>query len=1612
MNDINENYFDVKEYNNFRAFLYSPAGDFLGEVELVRPRLSLRTTGFGIIDFQLPEFYFNESPIDDSDPNNNYGDITFNEKINSVLDGYEIEIWFGNLISNDINKFKKMRFKIQTRPRDMADEKTTYSYRGLTNEIELSKVPIINWPGIKVDQYKQISGPFSSDPVVNDASEPVLISLTFLNNPVEDTEFIYRVHTDYQIEEPLRAANTNNPSLMGEEEYLLYEDGGVWKVWVWVPANIATPTDEFGTNVVWSDDSYNYNLYFETEETEIDSTLEFSPYYLKDGLGIEEILKDLINNINPNFIDWSLGTITEAAKEEVRSQLSFSNTDFYEMIVSLADNYQIYIDFDTMNREINIMKLEEFGEDRGLRLEYGKYIKGINQDFTTDNMINYMQGSDADNVGFADVSWTSDNYIEDYSYYLSGAYWNGSELVGTSKWLSTELATEIAKTNYYKNLFNDEVWGSDSLIGIANIKKQLQEKINKKENDLVELEADVELIEGVIEAYENSDETTQNTLNTKAVTAAYSVPEILPSQTYEFSSLGTSIFIDGTSDYYFVESTIRNFTSGPVKSIKIDGVNFNDSFDFAPLIEVKLYNQGVLQASHSFSNNIFGKVISLPNFVTADSFKVEMKVITKSTLYQPIMAGNLSIDKITIYVAENEILVKSWTNYLEYQEQELLDAKSRVANKNNEISKLKYGEGTLFNYDTTNAFDESLIDYNNGNYYGIFQIDKRIKYMSNYTKINFDSLSSDKVKNELRRIRRGSIYQNSNISDSTTLFKAAKEELLNKNYPEVTLNIETINILKASEAYEDWHKAILGEKVFVYVPRIGVEVAAQIQELNIDFESFSMGVKISTTKNYNKSLIKYLSETYKTATKTKREDNFNQNNIVNATEIVNENENTIEDLSSNSSSMSTGYSETDSDLQVNKIELIPTYIDLQTDSLTHDKPVYYETGAGKVKITDGGIYLKDETDKTRIKIDSRKGITANNGVKDTLRIDLDGNARFAGNLIAATGTFDGTITVDSGTSPTIIGKYETGGINYSIYSQNFNIDEDGSASFNGNIAAESGSIGGGTDKWQIGDNTTYSSIYNGPDLFQGITQGIYIGTNGVSISDGTNVNFSVDDTGDLFAQKGIIAGWSLGTEKLYSDTVSLGSLTTLFTDEVERLEQSFNYPEFSSYTNEITIEYNSIDYNGGGGGLYFFNGNGDSTLIVSGVGSGTVTITNATLNGNYMRISTYNSIAIDYIKVSSTTPATGLEINGFGFLTSEGLSFNNFSLRTDGSGNISGWEIGAEIDYTGVWTIGAEYQTRDIVLYNNLYYYCIQAHTSTSSNFPDISTLDKWLLWGPSRNSSTILTTSAKSEVGDLGTYLSSDGLRISEVRSISGDNVTSSSYLGSENIELLRAGQLDSVYKINIDSYTGITFDTTGISPLVDATTIYKNKEISCDGNFSFTGNEFTSVVVEKELRTTKDIYVDHLGEQTNGISKINFGFGGSGDPNSRGYLQYNAVNDKFTFSSTVDFNNSWILIAAMFVTTEPQVTSFSSDFPLSYYNEIVAMADNDVQHGSIMIPVTAQFNSSDEYTIPIGLDPTIGADFKFSSVTSTTFNIEYLGDWSGDSTESIDLIYVYGRR
>lgn len=1069
--DINETYQDYIESEKFKASLYTPGNVFVGLLDLINPSLSLKKDGFDLLNFSLSARIF-----DPTDPSS----VIFqkNPFVDYALDGYYIIFEFGDLTGSTP---QQRRFIIKERNSELKDEQATYSYTAISAEYELKKLPIINWPGVEVKEYKDISREISSVEQVNDVAEPKLLEdatgsytpISLRHTPKDGEILVSRVHKTYGIEIPLVKTEAPSDALeqMSENEY--YYDSVNNEIITWIPAHISLPVDDVG-NVNFNDpvDSYQYYIYYQTTDTINENTdiiegqFEKAYFYNTDGLTINQIIDDLFQNLTSQdsnlryFLQWTYDSNNSISSDEIRSGLNFSNTTVYDIMKSLEENYQVYIDFDTVNRIITIRE-ENFGTNNGLRFEYGKYLIGVNKQYNTDEVINYIQGQDGAGVGFADISWSGDNYIENYDYYLDGAYWDPNEglsgkLIGTSRWISSELAEVLAKIKYYQGRYEEEVWGAEGgREGIANIIFRLQQELVDLQLEIEELDALITYRQALIDTYDN--ETTEqkatldkgvqkipvNLLTNIGVGQSYysDISEVLtPSQS---TLTWQDKFIDG--DYQ------NNFT---FKSFYLSGSPIEPSFtlernsnvsksDFMSRITVTFKDEnGDIVLTKYLTIFDMNKEIFLGEEITAK--KYDLDIVMNN--FDPDIWGRSIIVILRLSVYEDGWSLGSVytpTNYRDYQKIMELQFQLNKTFLENRYNRINYGLNVTY---SGGAFDENDVykpDVENTSQLGIAQLEMRLQTIRQWTAIDHDDLEPN-VLNELKSIRRGAVYQNKDIRDSKNLFLAAKKELEEKIYPMITIGISSVSILQTYEAYEDWEKVRIGEKVDIYVDELDINIEAEIKEIKIDFQNYSTSIVISTVKDYDRSFGRLFANTFLLGQKTSQNDLLPNIPLIERTEefervydatfgeatagqinvSVNQKEPyqdivTKRIIKSPGTKIEASTPKSSQEIEVSTEEWKSKYINLEQNTLTDIKPPYYAQAKnkGKAKVSNGGLIIKDDSDIVRIKINATDGFvgykTESGVTTESFKIDLNGNATFAGKLEAATGVFSGDIAAEN-----------------------------------------------------------------------------------------------------------------------------------------------------------------------------------------------------------------------------------------------------------------------------------------------------------------------------------------------------------------------------------------------------------------------------------------------------------------------------------------------------------------------------------------------------------------------------------------------------------------------
>ena len=82
----------------------------------------------------------------------------------------------------------------------------------------------------------------------------------------------------------------------------------------------------------------------------------------------------------------------------------------------LSNGYDgLYVEFNTINREISVYNRSEYGEHHGLQFSYNNYVKGINKNIVGDDIVTKVRVTSSD-FSIAEVNKFGGDIIYDYSY--------------------------------------------------------------------------------------------------------------------------------------------------------------------------------------------------------------------------------------------------------------------------------------------------------------------------------------------------------------------------------------------------------------------------------------------------------------------------------------------------------------------------------------------------------------------------------------------------------------------------------------------------------------------------------------------------------------------------------------------------------------------------------------------------------------------------------------------------------------------------------------------------------------------------------------------------------------------------------------------------------------------------------------------------------------------------------------------------------------------------------------------------------------------------------------------------------------------------------------------
>lgn len=763
---MNNSYLENREKKNYRVSLYKPSGEYQGKLLVDNVNIQLKLGALSTISFNIPE----------------YIQGVLNPRLNEVLDSFEIEFEFGDLESSN---FQKEKFIIRKRPLSFSNNITNFQYEAVSKEVILENIKLVSWPGIKkIRYYETTTSNFASTIITSVDPRIESFSISGIINDLETIQ-VFRIDTKTETEILLLEAG----ALVDVNETNYYYDGNDFHVGI--PSQV-----EVDTTIL--SDTYNYRVYYEADSQAIGAATD--EYYTKDGLSLAEIAADILDGT-----PYSVGTITTSLSDIYRSNFKFNNKSKYKAIQDITKAFDAIVVFDNVNFTANFYKVEEYGEDKGLTLKYGKYLSQIEKNIDSSSIATVVRAMGKNNLSLAGATATGENAWEDYSYFLDGAAIDGSNnLVSSSRWMSDSLSRALLIWLKERDSYDNELYNE-----VDGLLRALYDEVAllvTKNDTLIEYDAKI----------------------------------------FNATSLRDTYIESGQTNTSFE----RNF----------NGVNYTD-----PLV----YFQA----------------------------------------------------KIDFYTTEK----------VPYQSE----------------------------YDALESSVES----------------KQVRLDQIKANLDKDLFFTPEQKLELSIFTREIVFKESTIDDYLDLLDEAKTFLDDYKEPQITVDVNVIDILQAGEASADWDKIILGDKLNVYFPRFNIDLEAQIKEISMNLDSFSMNLKISTVKRYNKDVGTFLGKTLRRLQESENNEvDYNadqRDEDASSVEKFRELQQTAYDTATGTK-INAGKKDNNENsslvIDENGLELTALEVNLETEQI--------EPKAGsKIRMINGGIYIVDENDnvETAITID---GISA------------------------------------------------------------------------------------------------------------------------------------------------------------------------------------------------------------------------------------------------------------------------------------------------------------------------------------------------------------------------------------------------------------------------------------------------------------------------------------------------------------------------------------------------------------------------------------------------------------------------------------------------------------
>ena len=951
---------------NYKLFLYRPAAanyavdtsqhraEFLGELKADNVSASIKLQEISTLSFTLPE--------------NILGQL--NTRLDEVLDNYVVELWYGDLTGTTLGSDyfpttgNRIRFIITTSNLQYTDGVKNYAFEANSIEYFLEFKQLLNWPGIKVKDFYRT------------------ITYNATNNDFEETD-----QTDYSISTSSNAngtkyitvstttAGTNPPSPFDIfiYQYRRNDDDTV---------NSENSIIEYTGGV--NDAGFKPGFYVPTlnGSGKVTSIAISLPSDIEEfdaaGKNFEIFLYD-----NPTSRHFAIGINTDS---------EFNASDMY---LDLAQDAE---DGDTTQFNGFTFTTQEVYSINGLKLEH--ILLGTQDSRTSGNIDNSKLNIDG-------VLYDTGFTIGEINSDIAAKYRSNIELNNITKYEAIKNIAEsfdaiaifntiTKKVSFYPDK-NEEVFTNNGLIITKdNYLKSISNNINS-----------VKIVTKVYGAGKDNLGLELITPNGNAAWEDYSY--FLDTYHVEYDSSNVLAMIADNNKGVFYESFPTGTLSRWIESseaLKLAQWQYARDYFHNVMLgnstgEIAEYDNATTGRYYDLYNR---RSASLNTFVKEETKYFELKATEYK--YKYIYERYVKINKEG---GDNETEIYEADYLIKYN-----NAVNASTSALSELNKLHYN---LYNTRFNNSIavsgdpDYSILSAIQANSYATKIAE--VQGFLNKTEWEIDTT-------KLKAFEKEAVMTDSKLDNELDLLLAVQEFTKENCIPVITMDVDVVDFLATKDYSVDWNKAVIGEVVNIYYPDFNIDTTAQLREISIDFQANSLKFLISTYRQYGRLPLSYIS----------RQIRLNYDNSSNLFKYTHDVSVVSNDRTTDINKKLNGAGffaeeapfkfgakrpdgKTSTEISGEGFVSSVIGVDPVLESFTYEV-------TKTLKISDGALLARNvisETLVSEVEISGDSGLVIRkieSGVSTPqVSIDINGNAIFAGELDAATGTFSGSLVVGS-----------------------------------------------------------------------------------------------------------------------------------------------------------------------------------------------------------------------------------------------------------------------------------------------------------------------------------------------------------------------------------------------------------------------------------------------------------------------------------------------------------------------------------------------------------------------------------------------------------------------